>query len=62
MDNRPIEQALERAERALLRIERAVERGAMHREAPAAERDPALREKLSLILADLDDVIREASV
>lgn len=62
MDNRPIEEALERAERALIRIERAVERGAMHREPPSPERDPALREKLSLILADLDDVIREASV
>src|SRR6478735_1396755 len=30
MSTRPLEEAVERAERALLRIERAVERGTMH--------------------------------
>ena len=38
----PLDQALDRAERALLRIERSVERGAMHR-----GRDDALRGKVA---------------
>lgn len=46
---------MDRAERALIRIERAVERGAMH-----PSRDEGLRDKIAGALADLDDIIREA--
>ena len=55
MDTAPLEQAMERAERALLRIERSVERGAMHR-----GRDDALRGKVTDVVAELDQLIREA--
>lgn len=55
MDTAPLEHALERAELALLRIERSVERGAMHR-----GRDAALRGKVTAVLSELDEVIREA--
>ncbi len=51
----PLDQAFDRAERALLRIERAVERGAMHR-----GRDDALRGKVASVVAELDDLIRSA--
>ena len=54
MDTAPLEQAMERAERALLRIERSVERGAMHR-----GRDDALRGKVTDVVAELDALIRE---
>ena len=47
---------MDRAERALLRIERAVERGTMH-----STRDEALRTKVADALAELDVIIREAS-
>ena len=57
MDTEPLENALERAERALLRIERSVERGTMHR-----GRDDALRGKVTAALAELDDIIREAAL
>lgn len=55
---------MDRVERALLRIERAVERGAM--DAPSAPpptivRDDALRAKVSEALAELDQIIREAT-
>ena len=53
----PLDQAMERAERALLRIERSVERGAMHR-----GRDDALRGKVASVVAELDDLIRGAGV
>jgi hypothetical protein len=55
MSNTPLEQVMDRAERALIRIERAVERGAMH-ETP----DDGLREKVAGALAELDEIIREA--
>ena len=55
MDTAPLQQAMERAERALLRIERSVERGAMHR-----GRDDALRGKVASVVAELDDLIRIA--
>ena len=52
----PLDQAMERAERALLRIERSVERGAMH-----LGRDDALRGKVADVVAELDDLIRSAA-
>ena len=55
MDVKPLETALDRAERALLRIERSIERGAMHR-----GRDDALRSKVAGVLSELDEMIREA--
>ena len=39
----------------MLRIERSVERGAMHR-----SRDDALRGKIASVVAELDDLIRNA--
>ena len=60
MDAKPLENAMERAERALMRIERSIERGAMR---PAdSSRDDALRARVAEALAELDDIIREASV
>ena len=50
-----LDQAFERAERALLRIERSVERGTMHR-----GRDDALRGKVANVVAELDQLIRTA--
>jgi hypothetical protein len=55
MSNTPLEEAMDRAERALIRIERAVERGTM----PSSQ-DDHLREKVAGALAELDDIIREA--
>jgi hypothetical protein len=55
MNHSPLDQAFERAERALLRIERSVERGAMHR-----GRDDALRGKVASVVAELDELIRTA--
>jgi hypothetical protein len=55
MDYKPLENAMDRAERALLRIERAVERGALD-----GGRDDALRSKVAGVLTELDDLIREA--
>ena len=55
MSNTPLEEATDRAERALIRIERAVERGAM-----SPGQDDGLREKVAGALAELDDIIREA--
>jgi len=54
MSSRLLEQAVERAERALLRIERAIDRGAMD---DAATRDQLLREKVAAAIAELDQVI-----
>jgi hypothetical protein len=53
----PLDQAFDRAERALLRIERSVERGAMHR-----GRDDALRGKVASVVAELDSLIRGATL
>ena len=50
-----LDQAFDRVERALLRIERSIERGAMHR-----GRDDALRGKVASVVAELDDLIRTA--
>ena len=55
MSLKPLDQAFDRAERALLRIERSVERGAMHR-----GRDDTLRGKVASVVAELDDLIRAA--
>ena len=55
MSDTSLSQAFDRAERALLRIERSVERGAMHR-----GRDDALRGKVASVVAELDDLIRTA--
>jgi hypothetical protein len=56
MSNTPLEEAMDRAERALLRIERAIERGTMHE-----NQDGALRARVADVLAELDVIIREAS-
>ena len=55
MDAKPLENALDRAERALMRIERSIERGALH-----GGRDEALRSKVAGVLSELDELIREA--
>jgi len=47
---------MDRAERALIRIERAIEREPMHE-----GKDHALRAKVADALAELDIIIREAS-
>ena len=52
----PLDQAMDRAERALLRIERSVERGAMSR-----GRDDRLRGKVADVVAELDELIRSAA-
>ena len=46
---------MDRAERALMRIERAIERGPMNNDL-----NQGLREKVAGALAELDDIIREA--
>ena len=56
MDPKPLENALDRAERALLRIERSIERGAM----PGGGRDDKLRAQVADVIAELDGLIREA--
>jgi len=56
MSNTPLEEAVDRAERALIRIDRAIERGAMD-----DGKDMALRAKVADALAELDVIIREAS-
>jgi hypothetical protein len=55
MDAKPLENALDRAEQALMRIERAVERGALH-----DSKDEALRSRVAGVLSELDELIREA--
>ena len=55
MSSRPLEEAMDRAERALLRIERAIERGAMHE-----DRDDNLRANVANAIAELDSIIRDA--
>ena len=61
MSSKPFEEAVERVERALVRIERAVERGAL---APAGGRaesgDDQLRAKVAAALGELDEIIKEA--
>ena len=55
MELKPLENAMDRAERALRRIERAVERGAFK-----SGRDEQLRTKVAGVLTELDELIREA--
>ncbi len=55
MSQSPFDQAMDRAERALLRIERSIERGTMHQ-----GRDDALRGKVADVVAELDQLIRAA--
>ena len=56
MSSRPLEEAVDRVERALLRIERAVDRGTM----PKGQ-DDKLRGRVAEALAELDTIIREAA-
>ena len=56
MDDGGLSTALERAERALARIERAVAQ-----RQPASGRDDELRAKVREAVAELDQLIREAS-
>jgi hypothetical protein len=55
MSSRPLEEAVDRAERALLRIERAIERETMD-----AGRDEKLRARVAEALGELDAIISEA--
>jgi len=56
-----LEEAVDRVERALLRVERAVERGAMNLGgAGEQERDEALRARVADALGELDEIIRDA--
>jgi hypothetical protein len=54
MDNGGLAQALDRADRALSRIERALE------SRPANGRDEALRDKVREAVAELDQLIQSA--
>ena len=61
MSSKPFEEAVERVERALVRIERAVNRGGLHQERPQDRgRDEQLRAKVAAALGELDELIREA--
>lgn len=61
MSSKPFEEAVDRVERALVRIERAVERGAMHQAGTSVQgRDEQLRAKVASALGELDELIREA--
>ncbi len=51
----PLDHALDRSERALLRIERSLDG-----RAAATGRDDALRSKVAAVVAELDDIIRAA--
>jgi hypothetical protein len=55
MSSKPFEEAVDRVERALLRIERAVERETM-----VQGRDDQLRTRVTEALGELDSIIREA--
>jgi hypothetical protein len=57
MDDAGLTAALDRAERALERIERAL----THRTTPAPARDEQLRAKVREAVAELDQLIREAA-
>ena len=61
MSSKPFEEAVERVERALVRIERAVDRGALAPAAAQSEgREEQLRAKVAAALGELDELIREA--
>jgi hypothetical protein len=57
MDDGGLSAALDRAERALARVERAVSE-----RKPASGRDDALRAKVREAVSELDQLIREASL
>jgi hypothetical protein len=57
MSSKPLEEAVDRVERALLRIERAVERGSMKQ---GGGGDEKLRARVADALGELDQIIREA--
>ena len=60
MSSKPFEEAVERVERALVRIERAVDRGALHQPGTSEQgRDEQLRAKVAAALGELDELIRE---
>ena len=56
MDDQALSAALDRAERALQRVERAL---AEHK--PAANGDEELRARVREVVAELDELIREAA-
>ncbi|WP_156029930.1 hypothetical protein [Sphingomonas sp. URHD0057] len=58
MDDASLSTALDRAERALERVERAL----ADRPAPAAGKDEELRARVREAVAELDQLIREAAV
>lgn len=60
MSSKPFEEAVDRVERALLRIERAVERGAMEQSGGGEGRDEKLRAKVAQALGELDQIIKDA--
>ena len=61
MSSKPFEEAVERVERALVRIERAVERGMLHQGKPQEQgRDEQLRAKVAAALGELDEIISGA--
>ena len=57
MSPTPLDQALDRAERALLRIERSA---ATAPNGGNASRDTALRRQVAVVVAELDDLIRQS--
>ena len=57
MDDGSLSSALDRAERALQRIERA-----LADRQPAVDRDEELRAKVREVVEELDELIREAAV
>jgi hypothetical protein len=57
MDDAPLSAALDRAERALQRVERAL----AERQAPAPARDEELRAKVREVVEELDVLIREVA-
>ena len=55
----PLDQAFDRAERALLRIRRSAQTAASDR--AGQERDSVLRARVVEVIAELDSIIRDAS-
>jgi hypothetical protein len=59
MDDEVLDSALDRAERALQRIERALTQRSQQQPAPA--RDDELRAKVREVVEELDELIRQAA-
>jgi hypothetical protein len=57
MDDATLSEALDRAERAAERIQRAL----AHSQAPSPGRDEELRAKVREVVEELDELIREAA-